>query len=535
MAIGLGSLAVCFSVALMASAGYLISRAAEHPPILSLTIAIIAVRFFGLARPVTRYAERIVSHDVALRGLARIRSRLFERIEPLAPAELEPFRRGDLLARMVEDVDAIQGLTLRGVEPPLVALSSGAACVVAAAWILPSAGVVLAVGLLLGGVAVPALSGWLARSTGHRERGARAELTAELVELLRGGPELVAFGCEDRVSERVRSAERELDRLRRRDAFVAGLGEALSLIVSGLTLVGVTACAVAARATGSLDRVLVATLALLALAAAEVVGPLPASARELSKILAAARRVLDLTDREPAVHDPTDPLPRPPVGAAVTIDGVAARYRGTSVPALEDVDLELMPGRSLALVGPSGGGKTTLTRVLLRFLDPERGTVTIGGSDLRDLRQEDVRRSFALAGQDAHLFDSTIRANLMLARPEATEAELVDALEQARLWAWVEAQPDGLDTFVGEEGSGLSGGQRQRLTIARALLARSSVLVLDEPTAHLDPSTARALIRDVLSSTGPGAVLLVTHRPEGLDLVDEVVRLEGGRTVPAGD
>jgi ABC-type multidrug transport system fused ATPase/permease subunit len=192
---------------------------------------------------------------------------------------------------------------------------------------------------------------------------------------------------------------------------------------------------------------------------------------------------------------------------------------------LSGFDLRLDPGRRIALLGPSGSGKTTVTNILLRFLDPTAGRVTLGGHDLREYRQEDVRRTFALAGQDAHVFNSTIRANLLLGRPNATDAELMQVLRRARLESWVLSLPDGLDTLVGEDGNRLSGGQRQRLTVARALLSDAPVLVLDEPTAHVDPLTARAVINDAFDAAGDRSVLLITYRPEGLDLVDEVVAL----------
>jgi ATP-binding cassette, subfamily C, bacterial CydC len=532
LAILLGALAVGFGVALMTTAGYLISRAAEQPPILSLTVTIVAVRFFGLARPLARYLERLASHDLALRSLVRIRSRFYERIEPLAPAQLEGYRRGDLLTRMVGDVDALQGLYLRGLGPPLVALLTGAACVGVAAALLPVAGAILAGGLVLGGVAVPAAAGTLGRASGRRQAGARGKLTAQLVELLRGAPELVAYGREEEMLARIRCADAELVRLGRRDALVAGLADALSILVAGVTAAGVLAAAVAAHDVGTLDRVLVATLALLALSSFEAVAPLPAAARELVAILAAGRRVVELTDREAAVRDPEAPRPRPQAPASVALESVTARYPGEA-PVLRSVDLRLDPGRRVALVGPSGAGKTTVTNLLLRFLDPAEGRVTIAGRDVRAYRQEDVRRTFALAGQEAHLFNSTIRENLRLARPDASDADLHGALRQASLGAWVASLPDGLDTLVGEQGTAVSGGQRQRLVLARALLADAPVLVLDEPTAHLDPTTAGSLMDDVLDATAGKTVLLVTHRPEGLERMDEVVTLDAGR-VSAG-
>ena len=288
-AVLLASATVVCSVGLMATAGYLISRAAERPAVLSLTVAIVAVRFFGLSRPILRYLERLASHDLAFRVLGRVRVRVYERIEPLAPVELDGYRRGDLLSRMVADVDALQNLHLRGVGPPLVAAVAGAACVGAAAAVLPAAGLVLAAGLLLAGVAVPAISGTLARRAGRHQASARADLTAELVELLQAAPELVVYGREQERLDRVRVADRTLVRLARRDAFAAGVGDGLTLLVTGATVAGVLAVSVSAHAAGHLDRVLIATLALLALASFEAVQPLSAAARELSATIAAGR------------------------------------------------------------------------------------------------------------------------------------------------------------------------------------------------------------------------------------------------------
>jgi ATP-binding cassette, subfamily C, bacterial CydC len=522
VSVALGTLTVVFGVGLMATAGYLISRAAERPAILSLSVAIVAVRFFGLVRPIARYVDRLWSHDLALRALGRIRAGFYERIEPLAPAGLQAFRRGDLMSRMLADVDALQGLYLRGVAPTLVAVAAGAVCVGAAAAFQPGAGLVLALGLLLGGIAVPFLTGRSGRASGRRQAAARGELTAEIVDALRAAPELAVYGAGDRALDRIRAADRELDRLARRDAYAGGLGDGLSILVAGLTVTGVLAVAVHAHDRGTLDRVLVAMLALLAVASFEAVAGLPSTAHELAGTVASGRRVLELIDREPAVRDPAEPH-EPPATSTVSLEGVTARYGPAEEPVFAGLDLSLEPGRRVALVGPSGSGKTTVTNLLLRFLDPDEGRVALAGHDLREYRQHDVRATFALAGQEAHVFDSTIRANLLLARPDATEADLDLALRRAHLDDWVASLPGGLDTRVGEDGNRLSGGQRQRLTIARALLSDAPVLILDEPTAHLDPATAQAVVNDAFEAAGDRGVLLVTHRHEGLDLVDEVV------------
>jgi thiol reductant ABC exporter CydC subunit len=525
LAATLGALTVLFGAGLMATAGYLISRASERPAILSLTVAIVGVRFFGLARPLTRYLDRLASHDLALRVLGRVRVRVYGQIEPLAPAGLEGYRHGDLLARMVADVDALQNLHLRAVGPPLVALLAGVVAVGVAAAFLPAAGLVLAAGLVAGGVAVPALAGWLGRRGGRRQAAARGDLSAELVEVLRAAPELVAYGSASAAQARVRAADGALVRLARRDAFVGGLADGAGLAVVGATVAGVLAVAVHASADGGLDRVLIAMLALLALASFEAVQPLAAAARELSVTLAAGRRVLELADGEAAVVDPVAPAAAPSWPFAVALEDVRARYAPGERPALDGVSLRLEPGCRVALVGRSGAGKTTVVNLLLRFLDPEAGRVTLAGRDVREYRQEDVRRAIAVAGQDSHLFSASIRENVCLARPGASDGEIERALRRARLWPWVAGLPDGLDTAVGEEGRELSGGQRQRLVLARALLVDAPVLVLDEPTAHLDPSTARALVDDVFAAVAGRSVLLITHRLEGLELVDEIIRI----------
>ena len=336
----LGALTVLFGVGLMAAAGYLIARAAERPAILSLEVTIVAVRFFGLGRPVVRYTERLASHDLALRVLGAVRTGFYERIEPLAPAQLDSYRAGDLLSRMVADVDALQNVYLQGLQPPLVAALAGAVCVGVAAAVLPAAGLILAAGLLLGAVAVPLVSSRVGARAERRQAAARGALTAELIELSRGAPELVAFGCEQAALRRVSSADVALVSLARRDALATGAGDALGLLVSGMTVGGVLVVSAAASAEGRLDHVLIALLALLALASFEAVTPLAKAGRELSATLAAGRRVLELTDMQPATRDAADPLPPPRWPFAVaprtrtgTLPGAAASGRRRRQPA----------------------------------------------------------------------------------------------------------------------------------------------------------------------------------------------------------
>jgi thiol reductant ABC exporter CydC subunit len=372
---------------------------------------------------------------------------------------------------------------------------------------------------------VPALSGALGARAGRRQAGARGELSAELVDLLGGAAETVAFGAQRKRLAQIAAADQTLVSLARRDALVAGLGDALGLLTTGVTVAAVLAVAVTGSGHGALDRVLIAMLALLALATFDAVTPLAAAARELSFTLAAGRRVLEPIHQVAAVADPASTLPAPRWPFAIAFDHVSASYPRRRQPALDGLTLNLDPGERVALVGPNGAGKTTIVNLLLRFLDPDAGRVTLAGQDLGAYAAPDVRRAISVAGQDSHLFTASVRENVRLSAPDASDWEIEQALRRARIWSWVDRLPDRLDTLVGEGGRELSGGQHQRIVLARALLTGAPVLVLDEPTAHLDPETARELVRDVFDAAGDRTVLLITHRDEGLELVDRVFRL----------
>jgi len=530
--VGLGAVTVLAGVGLMSVAGYLISRAAEHPPILSLTVAIVAVRAFGIGRPVSRYVERLSSHDLAFRVLARMRVSFYRTLEPRVPGRTEAYRRGELLSRMVEDVDAMQGLLLRGIAPPLVALAAGAVSVTVAGLLLPSAALTLAIGLLVGGVAVPLVAWRAGARTGGRQAEVRSELTAELVEALRAAPELAVLGADAAAMHRIERLDAELVRMARRDALASGMVEGLATLVAGATVVGVLAVSVRATSVGTLDRVLVAALALGAMAAFDAVAPLPAAAMGLRRTLASGRRLLEIGARPPTVVDPDQSLPVP-ADTAVALEDVSFDHGTDETWGLSDLDVSIPPGRLVALVGPSGSGKSTVAALLVRFLDPDAGRVTLGGTDARSLRQLDLRSSVTLDGQDAYLYASNIRENVRLAKPGAEDQEIEQALRRARAWDWVTSLPEGLDTRVGEEGAEVSGGERHRIALARSFLAGAAVMVLDEPTAHLDPATAEAVMTEVTAGGEDRAVLVITHRPEGLQAMDAVLTLRRGRLVPA--
>ncbi|BDM73413.1 ABC transporter [Streptomyces nigrescens] len=541
LALLLGSLALGSAVGLMATSGWLISRAAQQPPVLYLMVAVTATRAFGIGRAVFRYAERLVSHDAVFRMLADVRVAVFRRLERLAPAGLAGRRRGDLLSRLVADVDAVQDHFLRWLLPAGAAALVGAGAVGFTGWLLPEAGAILAAGLLLAGAGVPLLSAALARRAERQLAPARGKLATRVVDLLTGTAELTVAGALPARTEAVRRADRELTRIAARSATVAGTGAGLSALLCGLTVAAAAVAGVQAVHAGRLDGVALAVVVLTPLAAFEAVTGLPLAVQYRQRTRRAAERVFEVLDAPAPVREPATPATAPGTPFPLVVRGLTARHAGQDRPALDGVDLTLAAGRRIAVVGPSGSGKTTLAQVLLRFLDREAGTYTLAGTDAQALDGDAVRRLVGLCAQDAHLFDSSLRENLRLAlrdrstgTGEDADRVLWDALGRARLDDWVRGLPDGLDTMVGEHGARLSGGQRQRLALARALLADFPVLVLDEPAEHLDLATADALTADLLAATEGRTTLLITHRLTGLDAVDEVLVLDGGRVVQRG-
>ncbi|WP_203181460.1 thiol reductant ABC exporter subunit CydD [Streptomyces pratensis] len=534
LALLLGALAVGSSVGLMAVSGWLISRASEQPPVMYLMVAVTATRAFGIGRAVFRYAERLVSHDAVLRMLAELRVAVYRGLERIAPAGLRATRRGDLLSRLVSDVDALQDYWLRWLLPAGTALTVGAGSVAFTCWMLPEAGAVLAAGLLLAGVCVPLLSGACARRAERLLAPARAALAVRVADLLGGTAELTVAGALPARKEQVRAADGVLTRIASRAAGATALGGGLTALVCGLTVVGVAIVALPAVLDGRLEGVELAVVVLTPLAAFEAVTGLPLAVQYRQRVERSAERVFEVLDAPVPVEEPAEPAEAPASPFPIDVRGLSARYEGMERDALHSVDLTLHPGKRVAVVGPSGSGKSTLAQVLLRFLDAREGTYSLGGVEASALDGDAVRTFVGLCAQDAHVFDSSIRENLRLARTGATDGQLRDALSAARLLDWVRSLPDGLDTLVGEHGARLSGGQRQRLALARAVLADFPVLVLDEPAEHLDLATADALTMDLLAATQGRTTVLISHRLAGLEAVDEVLVLDGGRVVQQG-
>ncbi|HEX5149763.1 MAG TPA: thiol reductant ABC exporter subunit CydC, partial [Candidatus Limnocylindrales bacterium] len=461
--------AAASAVALIGTSAWLISRAAEQPPVLHLMVAIVAVRAFGVSRGALRYVERLAAHDASLRILGDLRGRAYRRLERLAPSGLGDQRTGDLYSRLVSDVDGLVDLWPRVVLPAAVAVvvSTGAVVVIAA--LVPAAGLILAVTLLVAAVGAPLAGRAVAGRAEARIAPIRGGLAAAALDLLQGAPELVAAGTERSEISRVAAASADLERAEARSATGAGVGALVASLAGGSAVWLALVAGVAAVRSGALGGVALAVVVLVPIAVHEVVAGLAPAAQHLSRIQSMADRLGAVLSRPDPVADPDDPIALPPGPYGLRIRNLHARYRADGPDVLAGVDLVLGPGERALVTGPSGSGKSTLAAILLRFLDRTAGSVEIvaptGAVELRTLAGDDVRRVIGLCAQDAHVFDSTIAENVRLARPGASDAEVRTALEQAHLIDWVDELPDGLGTFVGEQGARMSGGQRQRLEL----------------------------------------------------------------------
>lgn len=513
---GVGAAAA--SVGLTAASAWLISKAAEQPPMLTLMVAVTAVRAFGIARGVLRYAERLAAHDAALRVLGELRAATYARLAELAPAGLGELRSGDLLSRLVDDIDGLADVWLRVLLPYAVAVVIAAGTGLLVGWLVPGAGLALVAGLLAVAVIAPLAAGAVSRRAERALAPARGDLADSALDLLRGGPEILAAGAAPHAVAALATVDARLATAERRAALGAGIGGLVAGLAAGASAWIALLLGIIAVRDGSLAGVALAVVALVPIAAHEVVASLVPAARQLPRLAASAGRVVDVLRRPDPVPDPTRPQPVPEGALGLRTRGLRLRYPGAATDALGALDLDLPAGARLVVTGPSGAGKSTLAAACLRFLEPAGGTLELAGPagslDVRLAAGDEVRRAVGLCEQDPHIFDASIADNLRLARPGAPDAELEQALESARLLDWVRSLPDGLATQAGEHGARLSGGQRQRLALARALLADVRILVLDEPTEHLDEPTARAFVRDLEQATEARTVLVLTHRPE---------------------
>ncbi len=519
-----GAAAAGAGIALIATAAWLISRAAQHPPVLALTSAIVGVRAFGISKGLLRYGERLAGHDAALRVRTELRLRLYERLVRLWPAGLRSKRPGELLQQLNSDVDAAVDVLARALLPYVAAAIAGLATAAWLATLLPSAGLGLLAGLTVVLVAVPLVQHAVAGRAARRVAPLQAEYSARAVELLDGLPDLTAYGAVPDHLARLAETDERLRRAAARSAMATGLGAALVAAASGGAVWLALWLGAAAVRHAALDPVLLAVLVLTPLAVFEAAAGVPAATEYAATAREALRRLGAAFRRSDPVPDPTIPAGLPQ-SYHLRVEGAAAAWSVDGPLVVSDVDIDVPPGRRVALVGPSGAGKSTVAALMVRLLDPVRGRVTLGGADLRELTGDAVRSVVTLVDSEAHLFDTTVEGNLRIGRRDASSDDLWAALRAAHLAEWVDSLPAGLATRVGEGGAQVSGGERRRLALARALLRDTPIMVLDEPAEHLPEQAARDLVADLLEASRGRSIVLITHRPHGLDQVDDIVEL----------
>jgi ATP-binding cassette subfamily C protein CydC len=516
--------ALTANVALMTAAPYLISKATVVTGFAALSLTVTAVRALAISRAALRYSERYTVHLAALRILTTLRVWLYRAIEPITPAGLHGFRTGDLLARIVADVDTMDGFFVRGVVPPVAATLTTLVASAVLGVLDPRLGLTLLVCLVLAGVALPLEARRRSRDPAARMIEARAELHAELAEDIEGLADLMACGRERRLGERLGHWSARMEREQRRLASVRGGSAAAAAMLTGLAGLAVLILVIPLVRGGGVQGLFLASVPLIAFAAFEAVQPLGDAIREIEVSRTSARRTFEVIDAPPVVIDPPEPL-MPPLRPSIEFREVRFGYSTLASLVLDRLSFRLPAGGRIAITGPSGAGKTTIVGLLLRFWEAQSGSILVGENDLRRYRGDDVRALIGVVPQQIYLFNGTLRDNLLVADGEADDDRIARACDQAQLGEFLRSLPDGLDTLVGEDGLKLSGGERQRVAIARVFLKGAPILILDEATANLDAATEAEVLEKVRDFARNKTLLVISHRHAPLELADHVITL----------
>jgi ATP-binding cassette subfamily C protein CydC len=536
---GFGLLAMVSAVGLLALSGWFITAAA-YAGLTAATAQLfnffhpgIGVRLFAIGRTLARYAERIVNHDVTFRILRSLRSWFYSHLEPLAPARLMRFRSADVLNRIVADIDALDNIYLRVLSPSVVALITSI-LVVGFLWLYnPLIAMYTAMFLVIAGFGVPALVLRLAGSSGQQLPKLVSNLRIQIVDALQGLPELLVFGASAQQIEMVRRCNSALLKVQLRMSHIRGVSMALITLFSGFAVLGALYIAVNMLHHQVLDGPSMALIVLAVMASFEAIFPLPLAYQYLGQTRQAGHRLLEIVEDEPQVVFPEESL-KQHRKSSVKFEGVSFRYHGQGPWALKNIDLHIPQGQRVAVIGATGSGKSTLIHLLLRFWNPTAGQIHIGENEISSYSETDLRRLVSTVSQQPHMFNATLKDNLLLAGPAADEKELLAALDAVQLLDFVSGLPDGLDTWIGEAGQLLSGGQARRLAVARIILHNAPIWVLDEPTEGLDPITAKNMMRTLMQQAAGRTLLLITHRLVELDGMDQIVMLDRGRIIAQG-
>ncbi|MBI5353403.1 MAG: thiol reductant ABC exporter subunit CydD [Chloroflexi bacterium] len=549
LSILIGACTIGSSVALMGTSAWLISTAALHPSVAALSVAVVGVRFFGITRGIFRYLERLVSHNVTFRLLSKLRVWFYEKLEPLAPARLMEYRAGDLLARIIGDVETLENFYVRVVSPPLTAILVGFFTSIFLASFDPKLALAFLTFFLALGLVLPLLAQLISRRPAVDTITLRADLHTRLVDGIQGMADLLAYGrAEQRLAE-IASNGIKYGNAQKRMARVTGLHSGLTTLLTNLGMWTVLVLAIPLVNSGKLAGPMLASVSLLTFAAFEAVMSLPQAAQMWNSAREAARRLFEVVDTEPAIKDAswelgienresdlsksqlTTPDSRIP---NLALSNISFTYPNQTIPALQHVTFNLQPSTSIAIVGPSGAGKSTLASLLLRFWDYDSGDITLGAESLKTLEQDSVRERIGLVSQNTYFFNTSVYENLRFARRRVTREEVESAAKSAQIHDFIMSLPKGYDTMIGEQGLRLSGGERQRLAIARAIIKDAPILILDEPTANLDSITEKQVLETLFELMKRKTSILITHRLVGLENADEIIVMNHGQIIERG-
>jgi ATP-binding cassette subfamily C protein CydC len=536
---GLGLLAMISVVGLLALSGWFISAAA-YAGLTAATAHLfnffhpsIGVRFFAIGRTLARYAERIVTHDVTFRILKSLRSWFYIHLEPLAPSRLTTFRSGDILNRIVSDIDALDNLYLRVLSPGAVALAMSILVVLFLGLIDSLIALSVAVFLILAGFGVPAVALRLGKSTGQDLAHFSSDLRIRIVDALQGLPEILVFDAYQQQIESVRRSSLALIKNQLQMSHIRGFSTALITAISGIAVLCALYLAVELVNQESLDGANLALVTLAVMASFEAVLPLPLAFQYLGQTREAGRRLLEIVESDPEVVYPGQSVSLSRQ-YGISFENVNFRYHDQAPWALTGVDFKIPAGQRVAVIGETGSGKSTLTYLLVRFWDPVSGKIRLGEENIGNFSETDLRRLISTVSQQPHMFNATLKDNLQMAVRNATETQLLSALKSAGLYEFVENLPEGLDTWIGESGQLISGGQARRIAVARAILHNAPVWVLDEPTEGLDPITERKVMQSLMQYTEGKTLLLITHRLVDLKWMDRILMLDQGKVIDQG-
>ena len=529
----LGFLTIGSSIGLVMTASYIIAKAALQPSIAELQVSIVGVRFFGIMRGVFRYFERVISHEVTFRLLTRFRAWFYESIEPLVPSGMMKFRSADLLTRLLTDVQNLENIYLRILAPPLIAVMTSIFTFFLYGLFSWYAAIILIIGLSFAGIGIPLLSAKMRKGLGKRIVILRSELNVCTIDGIQGLADLLAFNQADEHFASLKAKSKEYEGIQRKMVLIESFQNALSILILNLTIVGTLLILIPEVSSGELDGVYLTVLVLGIMAIFEAVQPIPEAIQKIEQSMASADRLFETIALKEQIKQPPahNSLPEK---FDIRLEGLSFGYDKYERQVLTDINLNLPPGRKVAIVGPSGSGKSTIINLLLNFWAYDQGGIFYGDKEIREFAGDQIISKLAVVPQNVHLFSTTVKENLLLSVPETEDLHIDDVINKIGLRAKINNLPDGLETWVGEMGYRFSGGERQQIVLARALLKNAPVLILDEPTANLDPITEKEVMRIIYSFSEGKTLLLITHRLSGLADMDEIIVLVEGRIIERG-